>query len=160
MDGAVLREFEEYIPIERRHRKIPGLWEYDTEIAIWSTPVFYKKHLYFGTENGYLFSISEKGKLNWKMKVGESFFNKGPIFKNRFYIIDSKGILFVIDIKKPRIIWKRQVGEIMYSAPVLEYGTIFIATTSGKIIALNPETGKIFWEKRLESGIFCETVIT
>ena len=157
-DGNALLKFEKYIPIKREKKPGTG-WDYDIGSPVWASPVLYKGNLYFGTENGTVISLSEKGRCIWKMKIGESFFTKGLIFQNKLYIIDSKGILFAINIANRQVEWKKKVGEIMYSAPVEEYGTVFIANTAGEIMALNPVKGDIIWKKKLGSGVFCEPVI-
>jgi len=159
IDHDSLLKLEQYIPVKREKKEIPDTWTYDIGSPIWATPVLYKGNLYFGTEKGEIICLSDKGKINWRMKIGESFFNKGLVYNNLFYIVDSKGMMFAVNIRNSTILWKKKVGEIMYSAPALTYGTLFILTTAGKIMALKPNTGDTIWEMKMDRGIFCEPVI-
>ncbi len=135
-------------------------WKYNAKSPVWATPVLYKGNLYFGTENGNILSISEKGKLNWRKKVGSSFLNKGTVYKDKYYIVDSKGVLYRVDMINPAIIKKKQVGEMMYSVPVIKNNKLFLATTLGKIMMLDPDNKeKTIWQKKIWSGIYCKPAI-
>lgn len=160
IDKNLLCKIEKNFTIAPQKENITTDWEYNVNNLIWATPLLYKGHLYVGTENGQIISISEQGKLNWKIKTDSNFLNKGLIYKNRFYIVDSNGILFAINIHNSKVIWKKQVGETMYSSPIIQSKKLFIATATGKILALHPDTGKILWQKKLANGIFCNPVIT
>lgn len=158
IDKEVISRIEKNISIKPQREKLIS-WEYNIKTPVWASPFYYKGYLYFGMENGYVISLSKNGKLKWKRKIGTSFINNGIVYKNKFYIVDSKGILFAINIINGRIIWKKYVGKVMYSAPVIKYKKLFIATTSGKIITLQIDSGKVTWQMKLKSGIFCQPIV-
>ena len=159
VNEEIMNRIRRKMVIEKKTEGMSGNWEYDTGSAIWAAPVLYKGDLYFGTEDGYIQSITEGGRLNWRKKAGVSFLNKGIIYNRKYYVIDSKGVLFGININTGNMIWKKQVGQMMYSTPKVGYEKLFIATTSGKLTALDPHTGEVTWKKQLASGIFCEPII-
>lgn len=154
-----LDEIKKAVLIRRRAEKRAAGWRHDAQSPVWASPSLGGNGLYFGTEDGQIVSLSEDGKLNWKIKSGASFLNRGTVYGNRYYIVDSKGFLYAVNTLRPEIEWKIHTGKGMYSAPLIKYGKLFVATTSGKIIMLHPETGKTEWQIKIKSGIFSEPVV-
>jgi len=163
VDYDSLFEIEKNILIKRLKYKEKKIWKklaINIGLPIWSTPVLYENNFFLGTEDGKILSVSEKGRLNWKINASHSFLSKGLYYDQKFYAVDSKGVLFAVDTRSKSILWKTPVGEIIYSSPKVKNGKILIFNIDGEIKTIDPETGEVVWSMKLKSGILCDPVIS
>ncbi|MBN1898288.1 MAG: PQQ-binding-like beta-propeller repeat protein [Spirochaetes bacterium] len=155
VNSQIISLIQKDLAIEKKGGLQP-LWTYSMKSPIWASPVFSDQQIYLAAENGSIACLSGNGNVLWKRKHQTSFFNSGLVYKNSFYIIDSRGMLLTINKDNSDIIRVKQVGETMYSAPLVVFGSMIIATTSGDMLALEPDTGKTIWKKSFYSGIFSQ----
>ena len=79
------------------------LWSFKAGDVIKSSPVICGKNIYIGSNDGYRYSISEKGQLNWKFNC-ESSLEASPLFLNGIiYIGTLEGNLYAIDSKTGKL---------------------------------------------------------
>ena len=45
------------------------IWKYGTKGQIWSSPSYYENIIYFGSDDGFIYSVNSDGTLRWKSKL-------------------------------------------------------------------------------------------
>jgi len=120
------------------------------ENSISATPVKQDNNIYFGTEQGILFCISEKGSLVWKVKT------KGPIRTTP--VITEKNILvscgkyICIISTKGEIKKEISLPDIATTKPLSINENILVGLENGNIISFSPNNS-VAWDYHTEDKI-------
>lgn len=145
------------------------LWHYDDLGAGHSSAAVSKKTIFIsGTieEDGYIFAFNQNGKLNWKSKYGEEWFNSYEgvrstplIYGDKLYIMSSYGNIVCMNTTNGKHIWSVNVLK-DYDGRNIQWGVtenlliddnkLYCSPggTDANIIALNPDTGKLIWKSK------------
>lgn len=128
-----------------------------------SAPVLDEASVYFGSDSGVFWSLSQKdGSVNWKYtilspkKADKNIFSSPALYKNRVYFGAYDGNMYALDTKTGRRLWIFMEADWIGSSPVvaedlnlifvgLEFGLLF---KNGGMVALDAKTGKKKWEVR------------
>ncbi|MHA1799042.1 MAG: outer membrane protein assembly factor BamB family protein, partial [Candidatus Helarchaeota archaeon] len=128
--------------------------EFKTGNMIWSgSPTGFENEHYFGSLDGYFYSVDENGKLRWKKLMiataggGPTILDDGSVItgypNNLVYCFHSKGNF----LKRGRIKWKFQTRGDVWSSPALSHdgSVIYISSADGIVYALESASGKLIW---------------
>ncbi len=146
-------------------------WKYKTNGLIWSSPIIDEKdNIYFGSTDGYFYSLNYLGKLRWKYKIKEgpdSIIDSAATFapKNVIVVPGGDGFLHCLDRRTGKKKWlfaayhaheedreQRKVvnsfeGNVVYNE---DLNLIFAGSDNGCIYAIG-EDGKEVWH--FETGL-------
>ncbi len=143
-------------------------WVFETGNGIESSPVIGEDGtVYVGSHDGYLYAISQYGKLKWKTKIGTPIEKPGygglsstgstpAIAKDgTIYIASRDQYLFAVS-QEGKEKWKFPIGVAYdsWASPAIgEDGTIYMTSASpkGGVYAINPD-GTEKWHYNIEMG--------
>ena len=137
------------------------VWTYDTKqdesFQDLTSPVIYKKLVYFGGGQGGLYAVDAlKGSLKWKVThtgVTHEIRKPPAIDNDTVYYADLK--LTAYNAKSGKKKWKSKYSH-EYTAPSIAGNYIYFhpfTSMENKLFALNKETGKKVWEIELKNGV-------
>jgi len=112
-----------------------------------SRPLFLGNSIYFGSENGFFYSIRKNdGKINWKKKI-EHGISGNPIVKgSRIYVGANDGIFYCMSVATGKTIWFYKVNYSSISTAEISKGIAYISGGDNAIYALDAKTGKWIWQ--------------
>ncbi|MFC2124365.1 PQQ-binding-like beta-propeller repeat protein [Bacteroidota bacterium] len=150
------------------------LWTYEDLGIGYSSPAFANNRIYLsGMEGstGYVYALSDDGKLIWKTPYGKEFTNSYPgsrgapvIDNDRLYMVAGQGSLVCLNANSGITIWKKDLFEELggrnaewglAETPVIIDDNIII-TTGGRLnnmIALNRFNGSLVWSSKGQGGL-------
>lgn len=121
-------------------------WQYKTNTFIHSSPALSNKNIIFGNDNGELFSVNaEKGDLNYKVKIGKSFFCGPTISEGNIYIGNDNGKLYSLKLKDGSVNWSFDSGARIMMVPAIKKNDIYFGNLDGKFYSLNSKNGIVNW---------------
>lgn len=122
-------------------------WKYVVnENIIHSCPVIGKDNMvYFGDENGNLYSVQSDGQLNWTSYLGGCLESPAIGRDGTIYIGSRNHKLYAVH-PDGTIKWEFRTGEMIEFSPALSSdGMIYISSHDRKFYAIDPD-GKKHWE--------------
>jgi outer membrane protein assembly factor BamB len=109
--------------------------------------------LYFGSCDGTLYCLSEKGELLGKYEVpGEAELKTSPAVTEKWvYIVTDKGLLIALDRKSLTPKWEYKLGpnQIFISSPVVARGHIYVGTQEDGFFCVGEVRTTPFWPNPL-----------
>lgn len=134
------------------------IWSWETQGPIRSEFLLHENHLYFGSDDNYLYKFCvDTKKVLWKYKA------KGPVrtmpilHENILYFSSEQRFFYALDASTGQLLWKKeQSGKI--SSPLYHKGYIYIATLSGEFASYNAKTGQESFLSHLGNPIFSSPI--
>ena len=159
------------------------LWTFKSLGIGYSSPAFAKNKIYIsGMEGsaGYIYCLSQDGKLVWKSTYGSEFdasypgSRSTPVIDNNFvYILSGVGDLACLNADNGRSVWKINIlkefgGKITQwglNETVVIHENKLICTPGGannNVVALDKLTGKLIWSSKGmgEISAYCTPLLT
>jgi outer membrane protein assembly factor BamB len=120
-------------------------WRFEADNSIYSTPAIDNdNNIYFGTEEGTLYSLTSEGKLRWQFKARGSIYASPVIGKNGIYLGSADSSLYGIDFNGKKL-WEYHTNDEIFSTPALDQkGNIYFGSDDSIFYALN-DKGKLLW---------------
>ncbi|MEO0093586.1 MAG: PQQ-binding-like beta-propeller repeat protein [candidate division WOR-3 bacterium] len=120
-------------------------WQFEAIGGIYSTPALDKDdNIYFGTEEGFLYSLTPEGTLRWIFQARGAIYASPVIGKNGIFFGCTDSLLYCLDFNGQKLWEFRTNGEI-YSTPAIDQkDNIIFGSDDGFVYALN-ERGKLIW---------------
>jgi outer membrane protein assembly factor BamB len=121
------------------------LWSVQTGDSISSSPAIDSTgNVYFTSQDGYLYSLNNKGEFNWVFKTDEILINSPTIgFDGNVYFGQEN--LYSVDTKTGFMNWSLKIGNITTSPAIDSDGNIYIGDEEGYIYAIS-KYGYIKWD--------------
>ena len=135
------------------------LWSFKTEDAIKSSPIIQNGNIYIGSNDGCIYSISEKGTLNWKYKSATSIESPPLYLDNIVFASSLEGSVYAIDAKSGKLKWEYKTeGQISGSAnwflsPDKKSKRIMVGSYDFFLHCIDVSTGKSIWKYETENYI-------
>ena len=142
------------------------LWHFDELGDGFSSPVFANDKIYLSgaiDNKGYLFVLSNEGKLLWKASYGEEWTENYPgsratptVVGDLLYIYSGVGVVTCMSSSDGKVIWKKDVMKELdgqnitwgvTETLVIDGNKLFVCPGGAKnnVIALNRMTGQLIW---------------
>jgi outer membrane protein assembly factor BamB len=120
-------------------------WRFEATSSIYSTPALDNDdNIYFGTEDGNLYSLNPDGSLRWQFQTRGPIYTSPTIGKNGIYFGCSDSTLYCLDFDGKEL-WEFRVGEEIYSTPAIDQrGVVYFGCDDGIFYAIN-DNGKLLW---------------
>ena len=121
---------------------------------IMSSPIFFDNNLILSDDTGTIFSLTTKGKVNWKKNIYEKIYKKIyknlslAIYKDRIYVSDNIGFVYSLDILSGKVVWIKNHGIPLKSKIKIYEDKIFLVNQDNKIFCLDIEKGSKIWDIR------------
>lgn len=123
---------------------------FDTKRTLVKTGIVNRKNLLFADLNGYVYSISLTGQINWKKYFATSFFAMPVLHKDKIILAGSNGTIFILNQKNGKLIKKYNLKSYIIATPVVVNERLVVFTNDGCIHIINLKCDKIFREKIAE----------
>lgn len=135
------------------------VWSFETQGPIRSDFLLHENHLYFGSDDQFLYKISlESKKLSWKYKTKGALRNMPILHENMLFFSTEQRYLYAIEAATGQPLWEKHLSGKSPGSPLYHKGILYIATLAGEFYAYNAKTGKEIMQTQLVSPIYSSPV--
>jgi outer membrane protein assembly factor BamB len=118
-----------------------------------SSPVVIGRSVYFGCENGDLFSLSTiSGNVRWATQLTGAVKSAPAYYGGTLYVGDYGGTMNAVDARTGRIEWQSGslgqgfgTGGEFYSTPAVAYGRVYAGNNDGRVYSYDIGDGTLAW---------------
>lgn len=123
------------------------LWSYASWGKVFSTPLFYKGSIFFGSTDNQFYSLNaDDGKLNWKISAKKSILSSPVAYEDKIYFGASDGVFRCVNFKNGKTIWSfDKVAGFVESKPFVDSSGVYFGSWGSTFYALNQENGELKW---------------
>lgn len=118
-----------------------------------SSPVVIGRSLYFGCEDGNLYSLNTvNGNIRWSTALGGPVKSAPAYYGGRLFVGDYGGYMNAVDAKSGKLVW--QSGSLgpgfgasgaFYSTPAVAYGRVYAGNNDGRVYSFETGDGDVAW---------------
>jgi len=119
-----------------------------------SPPLILDDNIVFSDNSGTIYKISKEGKLIWKTNIYKKVYKKiyklltFSIYKNKIYIADNIGFIYVINFSNGEVVWIKNHGIPLKSFLKIFNDKIFLINQDNRLICLSIYEGNKLWDFR------------
>ncbi len=160
-------------------------WSFQTGERIMSSPVLYGDRLYFGSGDGYLYSLnSETGSEAWKFKTGGAVSSSPAVVEDKVLFNSEDGNFYALDSDSGEEIWRFSTGgesffshkglwgippkdklmvdpwDFFISSPVIANGVVYFGSGDTNIYALDISSGREKWRFKTGDGVHSSPAVS
>jgi len=134
-------------------KKKIGKNKFDISV-IKSAPLIFKDNVIISDDTGSIFSVTQKGKINWKINIYKKIYKKiyknltFSVYKDKIYIADNIGFIYSIDVNNGNLNWVKNHAIPLKSKIKIFNDKIFIINQDNRLICLDVNNGTILWDIR------------
>ena len=121
---------------------------------VMSSPLVFNDNIIFADDTGTIFSINQRGKINWKKNIYKKIYKKiykhlsFSIYKDKIYIADNIGFIYVISSESGKLIWLKNYEIPIKSNIKIFDNKIFVINQDNRLLCLDIEKGSKIWDVR------------
>ena len=121
---------------------------------VMSSPLVFNDNIIFADDTGTIFSINQKGKINWKKNIYKKIYKKiyknlsFSIYKDNIYIADNIGFIYAISTESGKLIWLKNYEVPLKSNVKIFDNKIFVINQDNRLLCLDTDTGSKIWDVR------------
>lgn len=117
-----------------------------------SSPVVVGRSVYFGCEDGKLYSVSTvSGDVRWATELGGPVKAAPAYYGGRLYVGDYGGDMNAVDAKTGKLVW--QTGSLgtgfsggqFYSTPAVAFGRVYAGNNDDRVYSFDMSNGELAW---------------
>jgi hypothetical protein len=127
-------------------------WQFRTGgESVMSAPTVTNDRIFFGSHDGYVYSLDLSGNLIWRYYIGNWVF-RSPVIADEMVYVGSAAKFVALDAATGTKQWELDLGtwvEISWSEVV--GGMIYLGTANGELIALDATNGEERWRYQVSS---------
>lgn len=135
------------------------LWSFQAGGAIRSGPVFASSTVIFGSDDGNLYFLNQRGGLVDKFKIGSKIEATPLVDKNFLYFGSHDHYFYCLDLIRRKMKWKVKTGGEIISTPVSDEKRVFFISLDNVLYSLHKKNGSILWWQFLPSRSFYQLEI-
>ena len=128
------------------------IWKHSLPGRAESSPLVLGDSVYFGCENGFLYSLSTRnGDIRWKTELGGPI-KAAPAFRDGvLYVGDYGGDMNAVRASDGKLIW--QTGSLgtgfsggeFYSTPAVAFGRVYAGNNDDRVYSFDLSDGDLAW---------------
>ena len=117
-----------------------------------SSPLVFNDNIIFADDTGTIFSINQRGKINWKKNIYKKIYKKiykhlsFSIYKDKIYIADNIGFIYAISLESGKLIWLKNYEIPIKSNIKIFDNKIFVINQDNRLLCLDTEKGHKIWD--------------
>ena len=121
---------------------------------VMASPLVFNDNIIFADDTGTIFSINQRGKINWKKNIYKKIYKKiykhlsFSIYKDKIYIADNIGFIYVISSGSGKLIWLKNYEVPIKSNIKIFDNKIFVINQDNRLLCLDIEKGSKIWDVR------------
>jgi len=157
------------------------MWSFQTEGAVWGTPLIDGATVYIGSDDGNLYAIhAVTGQLRWKFATEGLVRSQPATAAGLIYLTSDDGFMYAVDAQAGQQVWRTDIGnfsesekrenpgvspdptgfDYLQSAPVFFEQQVYAGSADGNVYALAADTGKLMWTFRTAKKIRATPSVT
>ncbi|MDC0205333.1 PQQ-binding-like beta-propeller repeat protein [Pelagibacteraceae bacterium] len=119
-----------------------------------SSPLIYEDKIIFADDSGTIFYVSKSGKVIWKKNIYKKIYKKiyknlsFTIYKNKVYVVDNIGFIYVINLRSGEVEWFKNHGTPFKSNIKIFEDNIYVINQDNRILCFSIENGNKIWDLR------------
>ena len=119
-----------------------------------SSPITFEHNIIFSDNVGTIYSIDQRGKVNWKKNIYKKIYKKiyksltFSIYKDKIYVADNIGFIYAINLESGKLIWIKNHGIPLKSNIKIFEDKIYIINHEDRLLCLDIEEGFKIWDVR------------
>lgn len=132
-----------------------SLWEFETDAAIWATPVYADDRLYVASQDHHLYAINANtGDEIWDTDLGASSVSSPALAEDGTLYVGTFGSeVFAIDSQSGSILWRLNTEDWVWGSPVIgSDGMLYVTDLSANLYAIDTTSETIVWQKMVDTG--------
>jgi outer membrane protein assembly factor BamB len=117
-----------------------------------SSPVVVDRSIYFGCEDGKLYSVSTvNGNVRWATQLSGPVKAAPAYYGGRLYVGDYGGSMNAVDAKTGNLIWSTGSlgtgisGGEFYSTPAVAFGRVYAGNNDDRVYSFDISNGELAW---------------
>ncbi|HVX34533.1 MAG TPA: PQQ-binding-like beta-propeller repeat protein [Solirubrobacterales bacterium] len=117
-----------------------------------SSPVVVGRSVYFGCEDGKLYSLSTvNGDVRWATQLSGPVKAAPAYYGGRLYVGDYGGSMNAVDAKTGNLVWSTGSlgtgisGGEFYSTPAVAFGRVYAGNNDDRVYSFDMDTGELAW---------------
>jgi len=157
--------------------RVAALWAKTGKVA-WSkplpsrsesSPMIVDHHVYFGTENGDVYSmrLNDGGSVQWKFHAGGSVKGGLALSEGKLYFGTYGGQVYAISQRGGKQVWHTGTSGAnfglsagnFYATPAVAYGRVYIGNTDGNMYSFSQDNGKLAWRRGTGSYVYASPAV-
>ena len=121
---------------------------------VMASPLVFNDNIIFADDTGTIFSINQRGKINWKKNIYKKIYKKiykhlsFSIYKDKIYIADNIGFIYAIGSESGKLIWLKNYEIPIKSNIKIFDNKIFVINQDNRLLCLDIEKGSKIWDVR------------
>jgi outer membrane protein assembly factor BamB len=128
------------------------IWKTSLPNRAESSPVVVDGSVYFGCEDGKLYSLSTtNGHVRWATQLGGPVKSAPAYYGGRLYVGDYGGDMNAVEAKTGKLIW--QTGSLgtgvsggeFYSTPAVAFGRVYAGNNDDRVYSFDLSDGELAW---------------
>ena len=123
-----------------------------------TTPLIFNKNIIICDDSGTIFSINQKGKINWKQNIYKRSYKKiyknlaFSIYENSIFVVDNIGFIYKINIDSGKIMWIKNHGIPLKSNIKIFKDKLFVINQDNRLLSFSTNDGSLLWDLRSVSS--------
>jgi outer membrane protein assembly factor BamB len=119
-----------------------------------SSPLVYENKIIVSDDVGTIFSINQRGKVQWKKNIYKKLYKKINkklslvIYKGKIFVSDNIGFIYALNFETGEIIWLKNLEVPLNSSIKASNDKIYIINQDNRILCLDTKTGIKIWDYR------------
>ena len=121
---------------------------------VMASPLVFNDNIIFTDDTGTIFSINQRGKINWKKNIYKKLYKKiyknlsFSIHKDKIYIADNIGLIYAISLESGELIWIKDHRIPLKSKIKVFDNKIYVINQDNRLLCLDTEKGSKIWDFR------------
>ena len=121
---------------------------------VMSSPLVFNDNIIFADDAGTIFSINQRGKINWKKNIYKKIYKtiyknlSFSIYKDNIYIADNIGFIYAISTESGKLIWLKNYEVPLKSNVKIFDNKIFVINQDNRLLCLDTDKGSKIWDVR------------
>ncbi|MEJ2750262.1 MAG: serine/threonine-protein kinase [Anaerolineae bacterium] len=134
-------------------------WHFTTKAPIYSSPVERFDHIFFGSDDGYLYALSSQGRMVWRANVYGAVRSTPFVDDERVYFGTEGGYIFSLELSSGKVKWQTQAKRAVTSSPIVVEDIVLLGSLDSTIYALDASSGYTIWRSRTRRAIISSPIV-
>ena len=128
-------------------------WKCETNEFTHSSPALSNNIIVFGTDDGKIIGVDAiKGKLLYRVKIGNPFFSSPTIINNNVFIGNDDGNLYALNLSNGKTNWSFETSGRIIMTPASDRKNIFIGNLKGDFYSIDINSHQLNWKTKYDGA--------
>jgi outer membrane protein assembly factor BamB len=143
-------------------------WSKDLPSRSESSPMVVGNHVYFGGENGTVYSMNmDNGAVQWTFRAAGAVKGGLALADGKLYFGTYGGQVYAISQQTGKQVWHTGTSGAhfglsagnFYATPAVAFGRVYIGNTDGNMYSFSAASGKLAWRRGTGSYVYASAAV-